>query len=242
MIVTLFALLHSGLCALAEVFCPPPLKMLSSSPSHLSEGVSTEATVIITWDKNALSNLTEGLRDLKPALESVNIAGGRYGIGTLLTTEWGVGGNASWKDNEEVITPEAPLEPGTQYRLWTYLYMTIRDGAPVSCARVGGEVVFRTSGITPSDGNPVREIDLSKIYHGDEYGHGDIMGRVKALNQALGIITVDDKMNGEVSLVIYKGIPVFKGGQTAQLGMIHPGDEVAIRLTGGRAVTVEVNK
>jgi len=224
----------------AEVACPQPLKMVSSSPVHLSEGVSTDGTIIITWDKAALENLSEGLRDLKPVLESVNIAGGRYGMGTLLTTEWGIGGTVSWKDNVETITPEAPLEPGTQYRLWTYLYLTINDGKPQSCAGIGGEVVFKTSGTTPDDGNPVRNIDLSKIYHGDEYGHGDITGNVKELNPALDVMTVDDIKKGRVSVVIYKGVPVLKEGQFVPFGMIQVGDKVSVRFTGGRAVTVDI--
>ena len=33
--------------------------------------------------------------------------------------------------------------------------------------------------------NPIRNIDLSKIYHGDENGHGDIRGKVTGLNAAL---------------------------------------------------------
>ncbi len=224
----------------AEVACPQPLKMVSSSPRQLSEGASIDGTIIITWDKAGLETLSEGLRDLKPVLESVNIAGGRYGMGTLLTTEWGIGGTVSWKDNVETITPEAPLEPGTQYRLWTYLYMTIRDGKPVSCARIGGEVVFKTSGTTPDDGNPVRNIDLSKIYHGDEYGHGDITGNVKELNPALDVMTVDDIKKGRVSVVIYKGVPVLKEGQFVSFGMIQVGDKVSVRFTGGRAVTVDI--
>jgi len=232
--------LFSGQGVYAEVACPQPLKMVSSSPVHLSEGVSTDGTIIITWDKAALENLSEGLRDLKPVLESVNIAGGRYGMGTLLTTEWGIGGTVSWKDNVETITPEAPLEPGTQYRLWTYLYLTIRDDKPQSCARIGGEVIFKTSGAPPDDGNTVRNIDLSKIYHGDEYGHGDITGNVKELNPALDLMTVDDIKKGRVSVVIYKGAPVLKEGQFVPFGMIQVGDKVSVRFTGGRAVTVDI--
>ena len=226
----------------AEVACPPSLKMVSSNPRNLSEGVSTERPVIITWDKETLEVLSDGLRDLKLSLLSVNIAGGRYGMGTLLTTEWGIGGTASWMGNVEIIVPEAPLEPGTQYRVWTYLYLTLRDGKPQSCARIGGEVVFKTAGISPADGSPVRNIDLSKIYHGDEYGHGDTSGTVKELNRALHLVTLDDIKMGKISVVIYEGIPIFKEGQMIPFESIQVGDKAAIRFTGGRAVTVEVNK
>ncbi len=234
--------LFSGQDVFAEVACPPPLKMVSSSPRHLSEGASTEGPVIMSWDNETLETLSDGLRDLKPALESVNIAGGRYGMGTLLTTEWGIGGTVSWKENVETITPEAPLEPGTQYRLWTYLYLTIRDGKSEACARIGGEVVFKTAGIAPDDGNPVRKIDLSGIYHGDKYGQGDIHGRVTGLNSALGLLSVDDEKAGRVSLIIYKGIPVFRNGEFTTFDKIQVGDKVAARFTGGRVVTVEINK
>ncbi|MCC6544487.1 MAG: hypothetical protein IT392_08305 [Nitrospirae bacterium] len=226
----------------AEIACPPLLKMVSSNPRTLSDGVSTERPVIITWDKETLETLSDGLRDLKPALESVNISGGRYGMGTLLTTEWGIGGTASWMGNVEIIVPEATLEPGTQYRVWTYLYITIRNGAPMSCVRLGGEVVFKTAGIAPDDGSPVRNIDLSKIYHGDEYGHGDASGTVKELNQALNLVTLDDIKMGKISVVVYMGIPIFKDGQIIPFDKIKVGDRVTIRFTGGRAVTLEVNK
>src|SRR4030065_2395751 len=245
-VLVIFGIFHvillSGQRVFAEVACPPSIKMVSSSPRHLSDGASTEGPVIITWDKDTLEILSDGLRDLKPALESVNIAGGRYGMGKLLTTEWGIGGSASWRENEETITPEAPLEPGTQYRVWTYLYLTIRGGEAQSCARIGGEIVFKTAGISEADGNPIRNIDLSKIYHGDEYGHGDIKGTVKEINQTLDLVTVDEIKLGKISVVIYKGIPIFKEGQIIPFGTIQVGDKAAIRFTGGRAVTVEVNK
>ncbi|MCC7202341.1 MAG: hypothetical protein IT393_06760 [Nitrospirae bacterium] len=237
-----YILLSSGQLVFAKVACPPPLKMVSSTPRHLSEGVSLDAPVIIEWDKKTLETLSEGLRDLVPALESINIAGGRYRMGTLLTTEWGIGGSVSWTDNGEMITPEAPFEPGTQYRLWTMLYLTIRDGDAESCPGIGGEVVFKTAGTPPADGNPVRKLDLSKIYHGDQYGHGDIRGMVRELDLDLSVMTVDDARLGSVILVIYKGIPIFKEGQLIQFGMIKTGDNVSIRITGGRVVTVEVSK
>jgi len=227
------------LASIAYAACPPPVRIVSSIPADKSKGADPSAPVVIVWDKTT-HPLPAGTHDYKPMLESINIAGGRYGMGTLLTTEWGIGGTVSWKDNVETIIPEAPLEPGTQYRLWTYLYLTIRDDKPQSCARIGGEVVFKTSGAPPDDGNTVRNIDLSKIYHGDEYGHGDITGNVKELNPALDLMTVDDIKKGRVSVVIYKGVPVLKEGQFVPFGMIQVGDKVSVRFTGGRAVTVDI--
>ncbi len=236
-----YVVLFSGQGVFAGVACPPTLKMVSSSPRHLSKGVSTEGPFIINWDKETIESLSEGLRDLKPALESVNISGGRYGVGTLLTTEWGIGGTVLWKDSQEIITPESPLEPGTQYRVWTYLYLTLRDGQPMSCPRIGGEVVFTTAGSPPDDANPIRNIDLSKIYHGDEYGHGDIHGKVTGLNSALGLLTVDDEKMGKVSLIIYQGIPVLSKGVFISFDKIQIDDKVDARFMGGRVVTVDIN-
>src|SRR4030065_2852532 len=101
-VLVIFGIFHvillSGQRVFAEAACPPSIRTVSSSPRHLSDGASTEGAVIITWDKETLEILTDGLRDLKPALESVNIAGGRYGMGEPLTTEWGIGGSCSLRE------------------------------------------------------------------------------------------------------------------------------------------------
>src|SRR3972149_8592806 len=134
--------------------CPPVIRMISSNPAKGSSGIAVDKPITITWDKETLQILSDRLRDLNPALESINIAGGRYRMGTLLTTEWGIGGKAVSEGDQEVITPEAPLEPGTQYRVWTYLYMTIRNDKMESCPRIGGGVFFMSARGTPDRGEP----------------------------------------------------------------------------------------
>ena len=159
-------------------------------------------------------------------------------MGTLLTTEWGIGGKAVWEGDQEVITPEAPLEPGTQYRVWTYLYMTIRNDKMQYCPRIGGEIIFKTAGEAPDDGNPVRGFDLSTLYHGDEFGKATLQGPLTDLNLPLRVMTIRDKSKGPVRLIVYEGIPILKQGNMVTLESLRSGDVVEATLTGGRVSTV----
>src|SRR4030065_49605 len=84
----------TGWAEMVHAECPPVIRMISSSPANGSSGVSVDTPITITWDKETLQILSDHLRDLRPALESINIAGGRYRMGTLLTPEWGIGGEA----------------------------------------------------------------------------------------------------------------------------------------------------
>jgi hypothetical protein len=227
-----------GWSEIVHATCPQPVKMISSTPGHGTTGVPVDTTITITWDKAALQTLSDSIRDLKPVLESINIAGGRYRMGTLLTTEWGIGGTVAWEDNKEIITPEAPLEPGTQYRVWTYLYMTIRNEAMENCHRIGGEIIFKTSGAPPEDGNPVRSFDLSLLYHGDEFGKATVRGPVTSLNQPLHVITIQDKSRGPVNLVVYEGTPVLRQGGLVPFESLRAGDIIEVSVIGGRASMV----
>ena len=218
--------------------CPPVIRMISSNPAKGSSGIAVDKPITITWDKETLQVLTDRIRDLKPALESINIAGGRYRMGTLLTTEWGIGGKAVWEGDQEVITPEAPLEPGTQYRVWTYLYMTIRNDKMQYCPRIGGEIIFKTAGEAPDDGNPVRGFDLSTLYHGDEFGKATLQGPLTDLNLPLRVMTIRDKSKGAVRLIVYEGTPILKQGSMVTLESLRSGDVVEATLTGGRVSTV----
>ncbi|MBI5406366.1 MAG: Ig-like domain-containing protein [Nitrospirae bacterium] len=228
----------TGWAEMVHAECPPVIRMISSSPASGSSGVSVDTPITITWDKETLQILSDRLRDLRPALESVNIAGGRYRMGTLLTTEWGIGGKAAWEDDREVITPEAPLEPGTQYRVWTYLYMTIRNDKMEYCPRMGGEIIFKTAGEPPEDGNPVRGLDLSALYHGDEFGKAILQGSLTDLNLPLRVLTIRDKAIGPVRLIVYEGTPLLRQGSMVTLDSLRSGDMMEVTLTGGRVSSV----
>lgn len=224
------------------VKCPPVVNIISSSPAKGAKGAGLDIPIVITWDDGVLNYLTNGLRDLKPALDSINIAGGRYGMGTLLTTEWGIGGTVVWDGTKEIIKTEAPLEPGTQYRLWTYLYLTLRNDKVIHCPRIGGEIVFTTEDKAPDDGNPVRDVNLSSLFHGDERGDGNIVGPILSIEESLRLITVKDQSIGKVSFVAYKGILLMQKGEMVQIDKFKKGDIVEVTFTGGRAVMVQVNQ
>jgi len=228
----------TGWAEMVHAECPPVIRMISSIPANGSSGVSVDTPITITWDKETLQILSDRLRDLKPALESINIAGGRYRMGTLLTTEWGIGGKAVSEGDQEVITPEAPLEPGTQYRVWTYLYMTIRNDKMESCPRIGGEIFFKTAGEPPEDGNPVRGLDLSTLYHGDEFGKATLQGSLTDLNLPLRVMTIRDKSKGPVRLIVYEGTPILKQEMMVSMEVLRTGDVMEVTLTGGRVSTV----
>ena len=227
-----------GRSEIVHAICPPVIQLISSSPGPGSNTASVDLPITITWDKTILQNLSDNVRDLKPALESINIAGGRYGIGTLLTTEWGIGGNVVWEDNKEVITPEAPLEPGTQYRVWTYLYMTMRNDKVEYCPGIGGEIIFRTAGVPAEDGKAIRTFDLANLYHGDEFGRALVRGSVTNLNLPLRVVTVKDKSRGTVNLVVYDGTPLMRQGNMLSLNSIKVGDIIEVTVTGGRVSMV----
>jgi hypothetical protein len=233
-------ILFPGFGALALVACPPALKIVSSDPAPGAVRVAVDGKIVILWDKTGLESLTEGLRDLKPSLDSINIAGGRYGMGTLLTTEWGVGGTVEWKENQEIITPEKPLEPGTQYRVWTYLYMTIRNDQVEPCPKIGAEIVFTTAGNSPADGNPVREIDLSGLYEGDDRGIGHLHGTIKTLQKTLHLVTLREETLGTLTWVAYEGTPILLGGEMVPFDRLKAGDVIDVTFSGGRVGLIQV--
>jgi hypothetical protein len=196
--------------------------------------------ITLTWDKKTLEILSVQLRDLKQALESINIAGGRYGMGILLTTEWGIGGHATWDDNREVIIPEAPLEPGTQYRVWIYIYQTIRNDEIIQCPRVGGEIVFRTAGVAPEDKNPIRNVDLSVLYEGDVKGMGSVRGPITAVSSSLKLLMIRDRTLGPVTFVVYEGTPIMREEEWLTFENLRVGDRLEAEFMGGRAVTIRL--
>lgn len=215
--------------ASAYAACPPPVKIISSTPADRSKGADLSAPIVIAWDKTTYT-LPAGIHDYKPMLESINIAGGRYKLGALLTTEWGAGGKVSWNGNQETITPEAPLEPGTQYKLWTYTYTSGDE----KCPAYGGEIVFVTAGEPPQDNNPVRKIDISSIYHGDDQGTGRIEGEITAVNDELKIMTVKESFMKSIHVMIYDGLMVMRNGSFAMPANLKVGDKIAGDFMGGR--------
>ena len=213
----------------AHAACPPPVRIISSTPSDKSKSADPASPIVITWDKTT-HQLPTAIHDYKPMLESINIAGGRYKLGALLTTEWGAGGKASWNGDKETITPEAPLEPGTQYKLWTYTYTSGEEACPV----YGGEIVFVTAGDTPQDNNPIRKIDITTIYHGNEQGSGKIEGEITVINDELKVITVKESFMKSINVILYDGLMVMKNGNFAMPSNLKVGDKITGDFMGGR--------
>ncbi len=209
--------------------CPHPVKIISSTPADNAKGADPSAPIVIVWDKTTYT-LPSGTHDYKPMLESINIAGGRYKLGALLTTEWGAGGKVSWNGDKETITPEAPLEPGTQYKLWTYTYTS---GDEI-CPAYGGEIVFVTGGEPPQDNNPVRKIDISTIYHGNDQGSGKIEGEITAINDVLKILTIKESFMKSIHVILYDGLMVMRNGSFAMPANLKVGDKITGDFMGGR--------
>lgn len=209
--------------------CPPSLKIISSQPANKSKDADPSAPIIITWDKTTHA-LSSGEYDYKTILESINIAGGRYGLGALLTTEWGIGGKSEWNGNKQTITPETPLEPGTQYMVWTYTYTS---GMEV-CPKLGGEIIFITSGTPPDDNKPVRKLDLSNLYHGNETGSGKIEGEITSINNDLSIITIKENFLKSINIILHEGIMITRNGNFGSLADVKVGDDVTGEFMGGR--------
>jgi len=209
--------------------CPPAIKLLSSRPPHQSKNGDPTAPIVLVWDRTTYQ-LPTGVHDYKPHLESINIAGGRYGLGTLLTTEWGIGGKVEWDGDKETITPEAPLESGTQYKVWTYVYTSGDE----TCPPYGGEIIFTTSGDPPEDNNPIRKIDLSSLYFGDEMGSGKVEGDIIAIHDNLPLITLRERSRKTINLILNEGIMVMRNGNPSLPTALKVGDTIVGEFMGGR--------
>lgn len=220
-----------------DAACLPAVRIVSSQPADRSKDADPAAPIILTWDKTEHA-LTAGTHDYKPMLGSINIAGGRYSLGALLTTEWGVGGQVAWDGNKETITPEAPLESGTQYRVWTYVYTSGGEVCPAN----GGEIVFVTAGSPPEDNRPIRKFDLTSLYHGNETGTGKIEGEIAAIDKDLHVITVKEGMLKKISVVLYEGVMVMKGGNFVSPTDLKVGDAIKGEFMGGRLYMINVGQ
>jgi hypothetical protein len=146
----------------------------------------------------------------------------------------------TWEGHREVIFPEAPLEPGTQYRVWTHLFITLRNDHVDACPRIGAEVVFTTAGVPPNDGRPVRDFDLSTLFHGDDFGRGRVRGKLIALRTGIRVLTVHDETLGNVTLVVYEGTPLLRGEEVVSFEDLKAGERVDLFFSGGRAVEVRI--
>lgn len=209
--------------------CPPPIKIVSSQPSNNSKNADPASPIVITWDKTTHA-FTKSVYDYKTNLESINIAGGRYGLGALLTTEWGLGGKVTWEGDKETITPDAPLEPGTQYKVWTYTYTS---GTEI-CPTIGGEIVFVTAGTPPDDNKPIRKFDLTTIYHGNESGAGKIDGEIIDINNDLRIVTVKEGYLKKINVMLYEGVMVMRNNNFTMPSGLKVGDKIVGEFMGGR--------
>ena len=213
----------------AYAVCPPPVKIAASQPSNNSKNADPALPIVITWDKTT-APMSAGVYDYKNNLESVNIAGGRYGLGTLFTTEWGIGGKATWEGNKEIITPEAPLEPGTQYKVWTYTYTS---GSEI-CPTLGGEIVFVTAGVPPDDNKPVRKFDITTLYHGNETGAGKVEGEIIEINNDLHVITVKEGILKKLNMALFEGVMVMRNNNLSMTSALKTGDKIVGEFMGGR--------
>ena len=176
--------------------------------------------------------------DFRWFLSSINIAGGRYGLGALLTGEYGSGGQVKWEGAQLIITPEAPLEPGTQYVLWVFKYISMGGEA---CPRLGSRVFIKTAGEAPNDGNPIREINLSAIWHGNTNGMQRLTGTVTDIHPKLELVSLDTQEQGKIQIILDDGSFIMKGEKVLGKSDLKPGDSVQAEFFGERLVWILVN-
>jgi hypothetical protein len=169
--------------------------------------------------------------DFRPFLNAVNIAGGRYKLGRLLTSESGAGGTVEWHGAQMVITPENPLEPGTQYVVWVYKYISI-NGVP--CPRLGNRLFFKTAGEPPKDGNPIRKINLSSIWRGTTNGTQRLTGKVIRVHPTLNLVSLKTKEQGDIQIILDEGSLIMRGEKTLMKSDLQPGDTVQAEFYGER--------
>jgi hypothetical protein len=175
--------------------------------------------------------------DFRPFLNAVNIAGGRYKLGRLLTSESGVGGTVEWHGAQMIITPEDPLEPGTQYVVWVYKYISV-EGVP--CPRLGNRLFFKTAGDPPKDGNPIREINLSAIWRGTTNGSQRLTGTVEGVHQKLDLVSLNTKEQGRIQIILDEGSMIMKGEKVLTKADLKKGDPIQAEFYGERLTWILV--
>ncbi len=175
--------------------------------------------------------------DFRPFLNAINIAGGRYKLGSLLTSESGVGGKVEWQGAQMIITPEDPLEPGTQYVVWVYKYISI-NGVP--CPRLGSRLFFKTSGEPPKDGNPIRAINLSAIWRGTSSGMQRLNGTVSGVHPSLNLVSLNTREQGAIQIILDEGSVIMKGEKLLTKSDLKPGDAIQAEFYGERLTWILV--
>ncbi len=223
----------------AAMECPTPPVMMAGANMQVAAH-NPAAPIVVAWDRAVdmipfVDPITgehqTAAYDFRPILGSVNIAGGRYGLGTLLTTEWGAGGGVRWDGAQTIITPEVPLEPGTEYMIWVYKYISIQ-GAP--CPRIGNRLYLRTAGEPPQDGNPLRDIRLSSIWRGNSNGLQRLNGTIVSIHPRLNLVSIDTRELGPLQIVLDEGSLLMQGERLLTKEQLTPGAKFQLEFFGER--------
>lgn len=229
----------------AAMECPRPPIIMTGAKMHVAAH-DPKAPVVLALDRAVdlipYTDPTTGEKKTAPYdfrwfLDSVNAAGGRYGLGTILTGAFGVGGTVKWQGAQMIITPEAPLEPGTQYLFWVYKYISI-SGVP--CPRLGTRLFFKTAGDAPKDGNPIREVNLSAVWRGTTNGMQRLTGSVTSVHPVLDIISLDTHEQGKIQILLDSGSFLMKGEKVLSKSELRPGDAVQAEFYGERLTWILV--
>lgn len=225
--------------------CPtPPIIMVGANMNVAAH--DPKAPIVLALDRAvdmlSYTNPKTGKKttapyDFRPFLNAVNIAGGRYKLGRLLTSEAGVGGTVEWQGAQMTVRPEDPLEPGTQYVVWVYKYISM-EGIP--CPRLGHRLFFKTAGKPPKDGNPIRNINLSAIWRGTTNGAQRLTGTVVSVHPTLNLVSLKTKEQGAIQIILDEGSLIMKGEKTLTKSDLKPGDAVQAEFYGERLTWILV--
>lgn len=231
--------------AAQPVSCPRPPLMMAGANMKL-DAHDPKAPVVIAWDRAVdmvpFIDPNTGKKgtvpyDFRPFLNNVNIAGGRYGLGTLLTGEGSVGGTVRWEGAQMLITPEAPLEPGTQYVVWVYKHISINGE---QCPRLGNRLFLKTNGAAPDDGNPVRGVNLAAIWRGSSSGMQRLTGTISGVHPILNIVSIDTKEFGAITIIADEGSVIMQGERMLKRTDLKPGDKVQAEFYSDRLTWIMV--
>jgi len=225
--------------------CPTPPLILPGSSMNLA-GHDPNAPIVLALDRAVdlvpFTDPKTGKQmthpyDFRPFLNAINIAGGRYKLGKLLTSDAGLGGKLEWQGAQMIIRPENPFEPGTQYVIWVYKYIS-NGGVP--CPRLGTRLIFKTSGTAPQDGNPIREINLSGIWRGTSNGMQRLNGTVTGVHPKLNLVSLDTIEQGPIQIILDEGSLIMKGDKILTRADLKEGDAIQAEFYGERLTWILV--